>query len=483
VVVRRRVLLTRSCFGALVAIIAFGVAVPIVANAQETAQTGTFAWGWGREGALGNGEVLDSSLPRPVCAPTQTTPCSGPLTGVVQLVAGGEDESYALLANGHVLAWGKNEWGQLGDGNTESTDVPVEVQGLSGVRAIAAGMHHAMALLSDGHVMVWGENMYGQLGMASEQEFSDVPVEAPDLSEVTAIAAGSWTGVVLLSDGQVQDWGLEANSDGVLGGGEFKAEGGCLAAGYNCRQAPLTVTGLNEAVAISSGGESTVALLRGGGVMAWGYNGSGQLGDGVMGIPSSRPVEVVGLREVSSVSFSGAQGLALLSDGSVDAWGYGEVGSLGDGLLQNSDVPVEVPELSGAVAIAAGWDNSLVLLENGHVDSWGWNNLGELGDGEAGWEAWRSRPVEVKELSGVSLIATQGQLSLAYSAPPSSTGEETEATTSVAALAARTSISPAAKKASQSRRRAKHSAHRRHRDARARGARRRHRCPCAAGRR
>jgi alpha-tubulin suppressor-like RCC1 family protein len=454
-------------------------AAPLAAQAEQTEKAGAVAWGWGELGGLGVGEDVNSSVARPVCAPTQTGPCSGPLTDVVQLVAGGEDESFALLANGHVLSWGRNQWGQLGDGNAESTDVPVEVPGLSGVRAIAAGMHHAMALLSDGHVMVWGENGFGQLANASNQEYSDVPVEVPELSEVKAIAAGDWGGAVLLSDGQVKDWGLESNSDGALGEDEsHQPLEGCLTAGFRCRRSPVTVSGLDEAVAISAGGESTLALLRDGHVMAWGYNNSGQLGDGVMEIPSDRPVEVVGLSEVKSISMGGAQALALLSDGHVDAWGYGEVGSLGNGSFRNSDVPVEVPGVSGAVAIAAGWDNSLVLLENGHVDSWGWNRLGELGDGKAGWEALSSSPVEVTGLSDVSLIATQGELSLAYrSAPVSSTNEETENTSSVAAVQAAPSVAPATLSARHGRRRAKHSVHKHHRHPHADSARRRHRRP------
>ena len=122
------------------------------------------------------------------------------LSGVVAIAAGAE-HSLALLNNGTVMAWGNNEQGELGNGTTTNTAVPVAVTGLSHVVAIAAGGYHSLALLENGTVMAWGENEYGQLGNGSstapecgppgEQEIcSATPVEVKGLSETKGIAAG-----------------------------------------------------------------------------------------------------------------------------------------------------------------------------------------------------------------------------------------------------------------------------------------------------
>ena len=82
----------------------------------------------------------------------------------VTAIAGGAGFGLALRENGTVMAWGSNEYGQLGDGTTESSASPIEVPGLSGVTAISAGHQHSVAVLGDGTVMAWGQNQDGELG-------------------------------------------------------------------------------------------------------------------------------------------------------------------------------------------------------------------------------------------------------------------------------------------------------------------------------
>jgi alpha-tubulin suppressor-like RCC1 family protein len=113
----------------------------------------------------------------------------------------------ASAASPSVLAWGANQGGQLGDGATERSDVPVGVSGLSGVTAVSGGADFSLALLSDGTVMAWGENGFGELGDGSTEEKSDVPVAVSGLSEVTAIAAGGNHSLALLRNGTVVAWG------------------------------------------------------------------------------------------------------------------------------------------------------------------------------------------------------------------------------------------------------------------------------------
>lgn len=87
------------------------------------------------------------------------------------------------------FGWGDNEAGQLGDGTTMGSDLPVTVSGLKGVVAVSGGADFSVALISNGTVMAWGYNAFGQLGDGLESS-SDVPVAMSELSEVVAVAAG-----------------------------------------------------------------------------------------------------------------------------------------------------------------------------------------------------------------------------------------------------------------------------------------------------
>src|SRR5690606_17912667 len=113
------------------------------------------------------------------------TPVSVPTLSDVAAIAGGEEHSMALKTDGTVWASGYNFWGQLGDGTTTSHPTPVQVKRvggagyLTGVTAIAAGEWHSLALLTDGTVWAWGLNTLGQLGDGTTDNRS-TPVQVLD---------------------------------------------------------------------------------------------------------------------------------------------------------------------------------------------------------------------------------------------------------------------------------------------------------------
>jgi alpha-tubulin suppressor-like RCC1 family protein len=372
------------------------------------------AWGSNKSGALGHGEALrTSNVPVPVNG----------LSGVTAVAASGNGFrggfSLALLTNGTVMAWGNDYAGGLGDGEDgeeAKSDVPVPVSELSGVTAIAAGSEHALALLSNGTVMAWGDNLEGQLGDGNKgHEASDVPVPVSELSGVTAIAAGGDHSLALLSNGTVMAWG---NGDaGELGNGsEAKSN------------VPVPVSGLSGVMAIATGDEDCFALLEDGTVMAWGENDSGQLGDGQEGraTNSDVPVPVSGLSGVMAVSAGDSDTLALVANGTVMAWGANGEGQLGNGTRSKtgSDVPVPVSALSGVTAISAGSFTNLALLRNGTAMAWGTGSEGQLGDGSSGFNDVADVPVAVKDLGGVTAISAGGAHEVAISALPRVTAVE-----------------------------------------------------------
>jgi alpha-tubulin suppressor-like RCC1 family protein len=390
---------------------------------------GAAAWGYNGVGELGDGTFTgpETCYPgNPVAERAcSTTPVSVSGLGEVSAISVGGLHSLALRSNGTVMAWGANEFGQLGDGTEAPSDVPVAVNGLSGVTAISTGFNHSLALLSNGTVMAWGWNAYGQLGNGTTTYNSNVPVAVSGLSGVVAISASGGGGehsLALLSNGTVMAWG--DNSNGQLGNGTTTGLETCYQGNFSypsCSRTPVPVSGLGEVSAITAGGIHSLALLRNGTVMAWGYDGYGQLGNGNAGYEeqSDVPVPVSGLGEVSAISAGGEHSLALLRNGTVMAWGFNNYGQLGIGspLPTYSDVPLAVSGLTGVTAISTGFNDSLALLSNGKVMAWGGNEYGSLGTGD--WGA-RYAPVAVSGLSEVSAISAGyvDTLAIAHTATP-----------------------------------------------------------------
>jgi len=413
---------TRRAFAPLVAIVA--VLAGSIAGPASAASYGVVAWGDNEWGQLGTGTPHpDAHVPVLVSALSE-----------VMAVSAGEEEGMALLSDGTVMDWGANAFGQLGDGTTTGPELcgtrpcsatPVAVS-LTGVTAISAGKLHSMALLSDGTVMDWGENKWGQLGNGTTTN-SDVPVEVRGLSGVTAISADGHHSLALLGNGKVMAWGL--NKAGELGTGTRTGPETCGA--DPCSTTPVAVSGLSGVTAISAGEQYNLALLSDGTVKSWGYNGSGQLGDGTTGVATSSdlPVAVSTLSGVTAISAGFDAGLALLSNGTVMAWGLNKWGELGNGTSTASDVPVEVSGLSGVTAISAGERKDLALLSNGTVMAWGVNGRGQLGIGIAaiGPETCdlhfpcSRTPMKVVGISGISAITAGGQHSMAYGSFPTVT--------------------------------------------------------------
>jgi alpha-tubulin suppressor-like RCC1 family protein len=312
-------------------------------------------------------------------------------------------------------AWGFNNDGELGNGTTESSDVPVEVTGLHGVTALAGGGHHSLGVLQDGVVMAWGQNFYGQLGDGTT-ESSDVPVPVRGLSEVTAVSAGQRFSLALLKSGAVVAWG--ANEYGQLGDG-----------GTTSTDVPVAVSNLSQVAAISAGAAFSLARLRDGQVVAWGENVYGQLGDGNRE-GSDVPVAVRGLTGVAAISAGSRHGLALLSNGTVMAWGDNKDGQLGDGKEAGSAIPVPVSSLIGVSAVSAGHSHSLAALGTGTVMAWGDNEEGQLGDGS------HIGP----EQCGLALVFACSKVPVAASGVREATGVSADGNHSMALLANRTIV-------------------------------------------
>jgi len=225
--------------------------------------------------------------------------------------------------------------------------------------------------IQNGALYAWGYNSDGQLGDGTTHE-SHTPVPVSGLSNgVTAITAGL-RHVLALKEGIVYAWGY--NGTGDLGLGTFD---------YALHATPAPVIGFTGVVAIAAGDYHSLALQNGA-VYAWGWNDVGELGNGGSGM-ESLPVPVVGMTNgVTAIAAGSFFGMAI-KNGAAWTWGAGSYGQLGTGGGNNAYSPVQATNLnSGVTAIAAGNSHALAV-KNGVVYAWGRNYAGEVGNG--GWSS------------------------------------------------------------------------------------------------
>ncbi len=266
-----------------------------------TTRGGVKCWGTNYSGELGTGSNSDSSVPVNV---------SGLNSGVVAIDAGLR-HTCALLQSGEVRCWGGNSAGQIGDG-TEDNDrpIPVKVTGLQATpSALALGGFHTCALVSSDNLQCWGANWEGQLGNGTTDK-SVIPVRVTGLpTNIVGVTAGTRSTCAFMKSGAVKCWGM--NSDGQAGDGTTED-----------RLTPTDVVGLASGVgAVDAGGAHVCAVLdvNGSALKCWGSDSDGQLGIGTAA-RSYVPVRVVDdVTPEARISYThGRQGSILTLTG----WGY-----------------------------------------------------------------------------------------------------------------------------------------------------------------
>jgi alpha-tubulin suppressor-like RCC1 family protein len=261
------------------------------------------------------------------------------------------------------------------------------------VLALVLGV--AVAASASANVVTWGEATYGRLGNGSlinpacpGNPCSTVPVAVSGVSGATAISSSRTGGLAIVGGGTVVAWGF--NEEGQLGDGTDVGPESC--GGYSCSTVPVAVSGLSGVTAVAAGNEQRLALLSDGTVVAWGSNEAGALGNNST-TSSSVPVPVceVGwssgpcpaghyLTGVTAISAGESHSVALLSNGTVVSWG------VTDG-VELTHVPAPVNGLDGGVVAISSTTYgalNLALLSDGTVKSWG--DEGHQGEGGSGME-------------------------------------------------------------------------------------------------
>jgi alpha-tubulin suppressor-like RCC1 family protein len=370
------------------------------------------AWGSNDRGQVGNGTITTSGC---FCV---SSPASVSGVSSAAQVSGGGETALALLADGSVVGWGDDFFGQIGDGGSVESLVPIPASKLPhDIVAVDVGGSHSLALLADGTVLGWGDDAAGQLGVPPgglETCFLDscrrTPEPVPGLSGVVAISTSESSNLALLANGTVMAWGDD--SYGQVG------DGTGIASGCRCVPTPVAVPGVTGAVAISSGTEGGAALLADGSVRDWGTDIEGQIGNGTIatgGCYCVGPTAVSGLTGVKALAGGNRFRLALLADGLLRGWGANNVGQLGQGSTSESvTVPAPAAPSTSARAVSGGSYHALALLDSGAVSSWGYNSSGQVGDGTT---SERDAPQTISGISGASSVAGHGETSYALLGP------------------------------------------------------------------
>ncbi len=265
-------------------------------------------WCWGKNdhGQVGNGNTLPQDWPVQVTA----------LGNTVAQAATSNDFACALKLDGSLWCWGANDFGQLGDGLTQDSLIPVHVATLGNdVAAISAGFVHACALKTDDTVWCWGNNSYGEIGIGSFVTPQPTPQQILVVPTAKKVSAGGFFTCAIDSSDKLFCWG--DNGDGHLGIGN-----------YDNQHTPIEVTTLGTGVIeVDTSVRAACAIKTGGAVWCWGWQEHGRLGNGSTAAAGQPlPVTVsgpLGSGGAARVHLAEGAGCAVTPASELYCWGAG----------------------------------------------------------------------------------------------------------------------------------------------------------------
>jgi alpha-tubulin suppressor-like RCC1 family protein len=291
-------------------------------------------------------------------------------------IATGREFTLVLLNDGTIKSFGRNDYGQLGIGttNTSANSTINTVSGINNAIDIACGDYHALALLSDGTIKAWGNNSFGnQLGDGSSTDRYS-PVNVSGINNAIAISTQYRTCLALLSDGTVKQWGtnlgnipiIVSNLSNVIsisinGLALAVLSNGTVVSWSTPTSTKTTISGINNAISVSAGTDHYLVLLSNGTVMAWGRNNEGQLGNGTF-VNNTTPTLISGLTNVSKIFAKWYQSYFILNDYSVKACGYNTSGQLGIGNYNNTNIITNVSINNNIQWSSICWSSELNLF-------------------------------------------------------------------------------------------------------------------------
>jgi alpha-tubulin suppressor-like RCC1 family protein len=306
-------------------------------------------WGKNASGQLGNGTTIDSAVPVAVPLPTRVT-----------VVTAGTERTCALLVDGRVLCWGRGDKGVLGNGSDTSSLTPVQVALERPAIALSdAHQDHACAIVAGGDVMCWGTNRNSELGLPFD------PPGAPGHSTPVRIQGlpGPATSVIV----------LQGATCALVGTGAFcwgSALGGTLGPdhAFGISQTPVAarVLGVRQLAASDAG---ICALGLDGRVSCWGLRFNG---DHERTLPETVPLP----GPAASLDGGGFHFCALVAKAAL-CWGQADFSEIVPGsTVQLSPVPIAGVSVGPVKAVSTGESSTCVVDEQDRLGCIGHNETG-----------------------------------------------------------------------------------------------------------
>jgi len=260
--------------------------------------------------------------------------------------------------------------------NLADSDATATLGGSLYAEQVYAGTRSACAILSDDSMRCWGDNTYGQLGDGTTTS-SHVPVSVAGGHSWQTADVGNGGVCAITTDGDLYCWG--ANDYGQLGNGTD---------GYgSVESSPVRVGTESDWIAVTGFNETFCGLREGGSAWCWGYGGNGEIGQG--GYANQNvPTRVIFSDDTDSTGFVSVDaGLSLVcgvtGDGKLWCWGFDQAGAIGASPTAGCCV-TKASQVGSAVtwtSVATGFISACARTAAGAASCFGWNAFGQLGDG------------------------------------------------------------------------------------------------------
>jgi alpha-tubulin suppressor-like RCC1 family protein len=283
-------------------------------------------------------------------------------------ISPGGSNGFGLKTDNTLHFWGKNDYGQRGDGTTLPSSFPIQTTTATNWKSVAVGgSSYTIAIKTNGSLWTCGNNNYGQLGDGTTNN-KNVFIQIGTDTNWESITAGDQCTFGIKTDRTLWSWG--SNTDGSLG----------IGGSSSYKTSPTQVGTATNWKSISIEYEHCVAIKTDGTLWAWGWNYWGQLGDETTSNRNT-PMQIGTATNWSSAVAGFSHTIAIKTDGTLWAWGLNNKGQLGDGTNINKNIPTQIKTESNWKSVTAGIYHTLATKTDGTLWAWGDNQYGQLGDG------------------------------------------------------------------------------------------------------